>query len=227
MFRILTIVLLLILSINDIISQDAGAYYYTGPPATVVFIRKDNDGDIVWRQHTQYDSITTTNSTSTIHYNSTFYKKNMKVMYPKMPLKALIKDGKTYINISASVASIIRSATKDMFEISYEGNDLIIPHAIKPGDTIDDSKSQITMAGMTLNVDMTNIVAVKYETITTNAGEFDCIVIKMNKSEKGLTRNRVNYSYTWYARGIGMVRHDTYSPKDKLMSIEIIESITI
>ena len=45
-------------------------------------------------------------------------------------------------------------------------------------------------------------------------------MVSEHKVERGLGRNRVTTALTWYARGIGMVRHDTY---DKDMVLETSE----
>ena len=47
------------------------------------------------------------------------------------------------------------------------------------------------------------------ETITVPAGTFDCVVVKEHKVERAPLFKRDRITYTWYALGIGLVRHDT------------------
>ena len=49
--------------------------------------------------------------------------------------------------------------------------------------------------------------------------------MRERKVEKGMGRNRHTVADTWYARGIGMVRHDTYSPELELQTSERLVSI--
>ena len=65
----------------------------------------------------------------------------------------------------------------------------------------------------------------RFETITTPAGTYNCIVIREQKSEKGMGRNRHTIADTWYSKGIGMVRHDTYNLKMELLTSEILTGI--
>ena len=50
-------------------------------------------------------------------------------------------------------------------------------------------------------------------------------MVSEHKVEKGMMRNRVTTARTWYARGIGMVRHDTYDRNLKLETTEVLEKI--
>ena len=56
-------------------------------------------------------------------------------------------------------------------------------------------------------------------------GKFECIVIRERKVEKGMGRNRHTIADTWYARGVGMVRHDTHDPDLNLLTSEVLTSI--
>ena len=63
------------------------------------------------------------------------------------------------------------------------------------------------------------------EVLSTPAGDFDCVVVSEHKVEKGPGRNRVTTALTWYARGTGMVRHDTYDRNMKLETSEVLIGI--
>ena len=59
--------------------------------------------------------------------------------------------------------------------------------------------------------------------ITVPAGTFDCIVVREHKVERGPGRNRTTTGETWYARGIGYLRHDTYDKNLKLETTEVLK----
>ena len=78
---------------------------------------------------------------------------------------------------------------------------------------------------MTMNVTVTERRVLGTDTLTTPAGTFPCVIVSEHKVEKGMMRNRVTTARTWYARGVGMVRHDTYDRNLKLETTEVLEKI--
>ena len=94
-----------------------------------------------------------------------------------------------------------------------------------PGDTLPDVYASVKVLGMTMKITVTQRQVLKFETIATPAGTYDCIVIREKKLEKGLGRNRHTIADTWYSKGIGMVRHDTYNLQLELQTSEILTAI--
>ena len=116
-------------------------------------------------------------------------------------------DGTTHMDFGASVRNFIKNLFKDA-EINCEGNAAILPADMKPGDTLPEAHCVLTSGILKLTIDVTGRQVLRYETITTPAGTFDCIVVREHKVENAPMHHYDSWSQTWYARGVGYVRHD-------------------
>ena len=78
---------------------------------------------------------------------------------------------------------------------------------------------------MKYRVKVTDRKVLRYETISTPAGTFDCIVISEHKVEKAPVYKRETTALSWYSDGVGYVRHDTYNKNMHLETSEQLYSI--
>jgi hypothetical protein len=90
------------------------------------------------------------------------------------------------------------------------------------GDILPDSHCAVKVSAFTYYIDVTERVVLRKEQLTTPAGTFDCVVVREHKVEEGPMHHGDFWSDTWYAPGIGYVRHDTFDKKMRLESIEIL-----
>ena len=72
----------------------------------------------------------------------------------------------------------------------------------------------------------TGRTVLRRETITTPAGTFHCIVAREFKEETAPMHHESQWSDTWYAPGVGYVRHDELDSKFRPKTMEILVSIT-
>ena len=80
----------------------------------------------------------------------------------------------------------------------------------KPGDKLEEIHAEVAWSGIKYNIDYTERSVVKKETITVPGGTFECIVIKEHKKESAPLYKRERITYTWYALGYGMIKHDSF-----------------
>jgi hypothetical protein len=80
----------------------------------------------------------------------------------------------------------------------------------KPGDKLEEIHAEVAWSGIKYNIDYTDRSVVKKETVTVPGGTFECIVIKEHKAESAPLYKRERITYTWYALGYGMIKHDSY-----------------
>ena len=132
-------------------------------------------------------------------------------------------DGNVTSDLAASLVSAIRNFFPKM-EIKADFSPTTLPSELIPGEKLPDASAQISIKGKIFSLNVNERKVLREETVTTPAGTFDCIVVTEHKTEKFSMYNRDTVSYTWYARGVGMVRHDTYK-KGKLQTSETLVSI--
>lgn len=183
-------------------------------------------GSLKWRHTMKIVSVSSSGSGGKeVDYSSSFTKPGGAAMYGGAVALHSVIDAAG--NVSMSVSSTLESVFRNLFpnaEIRTEGGRTELPASMKPGDTLPDVFSSVTVKGLRYTVAVTERKVLRTETLHTPAGDFDCIVLSEHKVEKGPGRNRTTTAHTWYARGIGMVRHDTYDRGGKLDTVETLVS---
>lgn len=95
---------------------------------------------------------------------------------------------------------------------------------MQPGDTLPDSHSIIKVFLLKYRMSYTERRVLRQERLTTPAGTYDCVVIREHRKERGLLNKVDLWLDSWYARGVGAVRHDYYNKRMKLEESEILIS---
>ena len=189
------------------------AYFCTTKGMTLRYERYDPDGDRHWwTQTTKVNDIQKQNNGSYI-INFTANVKGVKV---KSPVKGDVNstafihpDGTVDINISEAV-SIAAKQRFSAFDFTASGGTSSLKSTIQPGEKLDEIHGAVEWSGIKYRIDYTARSVTKRETITVPAGTFDCIVVKEHKLEKAPLLKRDRITYTWYALGYGLIRHDTF-----------------
>ena len=133
----------------------------------------------------------------------------------------------TWIEPEALVSPGLMEQYKNM-EYSITGDGLSIPNSLSVGQKLPDGEVIMSVdAGvMTMNVtiNMTDREVVREEQVTTDAGTFNCFVITYtNTVEMGMRRT---FNCTqWIAKGVGMVKEESYKQNGKRMSKSILQQI--
>ena len=99
------------------------------------------------------------------------------------------------------------------FEIAVSGENLELPSGLSVGDDLADANVVMDMStggmGMKISVDITNRMVEKKESITTDAGSFDCLKISSTITTKSIMSMEMQ-TVEWMAPGVGMVKSETY-----------------
>lgn len=112
--------------------------------------------------------------------------------------------------------------------LEVKGNNMEIPLNPKPGDKLADAKVEMSMkmgfVSMKILAELTNRTVNSIEDITVTGGTFKCFKFSCDftSSAMGIKTNGKNIS--WYAKGIGTVKTESYDKDGKLMSrMELVE----
>lgn len=98
----------------------------------------------------------------------------------------------------------------------------LIPAAMQPGDTLPDTHFLMNVGSLKCSINVDGRTVLRNERIETPAGTFDCMVVRERKTEKQPIATKVTWSDSWYAPGIGYVRHDSYDKNMELESSELL-----
>lgn len=181
-------------------------------------------GELKWKHTMSIDEVLVlADGVKKIGYSSHFTKPSGAEMYGgPVRLNADISAvGDVTLDLAASLKSVFVNYLSENM-VSADNFYSTLPANMEVGDKLPDAMFVVSVKLAKYRVAIDNREVVRRERIKTPAGEFECVVVCEHKIEKGPGRNRETTAYTWYAAGIGMVRHDTY---DKKMNLETIEQL--
>lgn len=214
-------------SVAEMAGQETAPYFCNKANTTLEYIRTTAEGSIKWYHTMAIKDVNNNGDTTAINYTSYIENHKHKPYYGKKPaeLSAIITKQGVTLNVAESVAAVFRTLFPGNTKITSTGGESALPSNMVPGDTLPDVYASVKVLGMTMKITVTEREVLRFETIQTPAGTYDCIVIREKKLEKGMGRNRHTIADTWYSKGVGMVRHDTYNLDLELQTSEVLTSI--
>lgn len=161
---------------------------------------------------------------SRVDYTFALNKPNGSPMYggPSEMSVLVERDGSVRMDVGGTMKAVFSNMFPNA-EIVSAGEPTLLPADMRPGDVLPDARSVVTVRGLKYKTEVTERQVLREERITVPAGTFDCIVVREHKVERGPGRNRTTTGETWYARGIGYVRHDTYDKNLRLETTEVLK----
>ncbi|MBO7192299.1 MAG: hypothetical protein J6V17_02780 [Bacteroidales bacterium] len=225
--RLLSILAILVSVAADLMGQESAPYFCNVADTVLEYIRTTSEGDVKWYHTMRIGTVHETGDSAQIDYTSHILNHKHKPYYGDEPaeLSASITKGMVTLDVAESVAAVFRTMLPSGARITSSGGESSLPSDMVPGDVLPDVNASVKALGLTMKITVTERNVLRNETLSTPAGTFDCVVIRERKVEKGMGRNRHTIADTWYSRGIGMVRHDTYSPELELQTSEVLTVI--
>ena len=213
------------LLLPGLLGSAAEPYFCLRKGAELYYERTDATSGKLKRTTTWWiDAVAPEGAGLRVDYTFTLRKPGGAPMYggPSAMSVRVDADGTVRMDLGNSM----RAVFANMFptaEIVSVGDPTLLPAGMKPGDTLPDAHSVVTVLGMKYRTTVTERQVLRRETVTTPAGTFDCLVVREHKEERGPGINRTTTAETWYARGIGYVRHDTYDKNLRLETTEVLK----
>ena len=107
-----------------------------------------------------------------------------------------------------------------------EGDNMVFPATLKVGDTLNDYTLTLNVAGIKTQTTMHSQVVDREETVTIDGQDIECIVVKGKQDAKVLfIRTKMSHEI-WYGRGYGPIITKNYDKKGKLVSSQVLVSIS-
>jgi hypothetical protein len=214
-------------SIAALIAQDCPMYYPDKENTQMEYKQYDKKGGLSGSSVQKITSIKKTAGSTEVEVSSmSFDAKGKNIGSAK--LKARCEGGVFYIDMSNYLNQQSTDAYKDM-EMSVEGGNLEMPSIMKAGDLLKDGdiKMSFSSGGMTvmkMSVSITNRKVEAVESLTTPAGTFECYKISYDIATKmGINVNMKGVE--WYAKGVGMVKSESYTKDAKLQGSTLLTSL--
>lgn len=209
------LILLIALLLPGLAALAGEPYFCLQKGRTLYYERYDASGTKL-RRTTTLDimSVEPSGSGRRVEYGFTLRKASGAVMYGgrSVLVNEIDADGTVRADLGASLKAVIQTFLAGADPVS-NGDTALLPADMKPGDTLPEAHCSVETAALKYRIDVTERQVLRAERITVPAGTFDCMVVREHKVERGPGHHRDTVSDSWYAPGVGYVRHDTYDSK--------------
>lgn len=135
---------------------------------------------------------------------------------------AVIKDGALIIDhaekMKKSMLKTLGNLPKEEIpEIKTSGEGPLLPKMLTVGEHLASSEQSVSVLIMNTSILVSDREVSSLETIRTPAGEFECYKINESVTTASMGRSGKKFITSWYSRGIGMVKEETYDSQHRLM----------
>ena len=179
----------------------------------------DKKGKVSGYSESTVVSVKNSGTQTAVTVQSMAKDKNGKDLLQKpIDLTVMIEDGAVIMSPKALAGKVAES-------LEVTGEDLKIPANLTTGTTLNDYSITMGIAGINTTSHITGVKAVAEETLEVSGHSIPCVVVESTTSVKVLGIKRSSLQKTWYGRGIGIVKMETYDAKGKLESAQALTSI--
>ena len=193
--------------------------------ARLEYVRKiSKNGETEWRHILNVKDVTKGADGTVVTSFSTFLKANGKPYYKGDIREQVVLRENNDVWVDMEQVTIDYIKGRAGLNATAEAAPSILPADMQPGDTLPQVTGKTKVSLLTFTYRIWDRKVLRRETISVPAGTFDCVVLEERKLESGPGHNRDVLNHTWYCKGVGFVRHDTYID-GKLDTSEILYSI--
>lgn len=189
----------------------AQGYYCDRQGARLEYVRKNiKDGSTEWRHIMNINDVSKGADGTVITSASTFLKANGKPYYKGDIVEQVVLRDNNDVWVDMELVTINYIKGRAGLNATADAAPSILPADMAPGDTLPQVSGKAKVSLLTFSYRIWDRKVLRRETLSVPAGTFDCVVLQERKLETGPGHNRDVLNHTWYCKGIGMVRHDTY-----------------
>ena len=200
-------------------AQDAYFLYNEGAKLTIA--NTDTKGKHTGYSTLEVKEVVGSRSNCTVKYESMVYDKKMNPMLTApMVQEFTVKNDVVTYDPQSMVGQVMQG-----MQVTVSGTPFSLPSNAKVGDTFPDYSITMNIAGIKTTSNVTGQKVVVAETITVDGRAIDCVVIEQTTTSKVLGMNQSGTQKTWYGKGYGSVKMETYNAKGKMVSGNILVGV--
>ena len=201
-------------------SESEFAFFAMKKGAVQVFASKDANGKITSQVRNTIKEITGSKNAFAIIYEGEVLDANGKPADKDNPIilnyRVVVKDGIMYLDMKGMFGGM-EGLDGDM---QMSGTVMKIPNNLSVGQSLDDAALNIKVGFMNLSVIITERKCLAIESVTVEAGTFRGYKVSQKASTTAMGSKTESTTLTWYAKGVGTVKTETYDKNGKLLSIQ-------
>ncbi|MDR0812267.1 MAG: hypothetical protein LBN23_08395 [Paludibacter sp.] len=190
---------------------------------TQIFAQKNAKGKTQSQSRITVKKITGSGANFSIEYElETLDEKGKSLKDPLViPYTMVVKDGIMVMD-SKSIFGSQKGLEEGGAEIT--GCGVAIPADLKAGETLADAAMSVKIGFIRMSATITDVKCEAVEDISVEAGTFKAYKVSQNTTVNFMGKH-VSKTVTYYAKGAGAVRTETYDAKDNLQQIEELVSV--
>lgn len=141
------------------------------------------------------------------------------------------KNGEFSFNMSYMAGGAQMEAFEDM-EMTMDASDFQVPDLDAPvGTQLADASLKMTVGNngitmMNMTVETTNRLVAARESLTTEAGTFECVKVSQDVSTKVMMKVEAS-TIDWYSPNVGTVRSESYNKNGKLTGYSVLTKLSM
>ena len=184
-----------------------------------VFATKDAKGKITGQTRNTIKEITGAPNAFAVHYQSEVLDAKGNPNNKDNPIvfnfRVVVKDGFMYVDMKEMFGAL------DGLEgLQVSGTAVKIPNNLAVGQTLDNAAAQVRIGIINCSAVVTEGKCVAIEDVTVANNTFRCHKVsqKVNATVMGIKNESTTIS--WYAKGVGSVKTETYDKNGNLVSVQ-------
>ena len=186
-------------------------------------ITKDEKGKITGQVRNTITGITGDKNAFAIAYQSEILDEKGKPVSKDNPLilnlRVVVKDDLVYLDTKGMLA-----AMEGLDDMQVTGTAMKIPTNLSVGQSLEDASAKVRIGFINCTAVMTEGKCLAIEDVTVEAGTFKCHKISQKTNATAMGIKSEGTTLTWYAKGVGIVKSETYDKKGKLQSTQELKS---
>lgn len=190
-------------------------YFCIDKGARMTYASYDANGNITSTSVTTINDVTGGAGNWDISYTATVNDADGNAVMGPLEMTAHIDQG----NVSAALGT-----SGSIVEVT--GNVPHIPSRLAVGQLLEIGTMKISSMGVTTTANILEHKVVDREEITTPAGTFKCYVIEQTTESRIMGIRAQGTTKSWYARGVGSVKSESFDAKGNLVSSQELQKIT-
>jgi ElaB/YqjD/DUF883 family membrane-anchored ribosome-binding protein len=200
-------------------SESEYAFFSMKKGNVQVYATKDAKGKITGQTRNTIKEITGEPNAFAIHYQSEVLDAKGNPTDKKNPLvlnyRIVVKDGVMYLDMKGMFG-----AMDGLEGVQVSGTTMKIPNNLAAGQRLDDAAARVRIGFINCSAVMTEGQCLAIEDVAVEVATFRCHKVSQKVNSTAIGIRNEGTTLTWYAKGVGAIKTESYDKNGKLVSVQ-------
>jgi len=189
-----------------------------------MFVSKDDKGKVTAQTQNTIKEITGDKNAFAIDYQSEVLDAQGRPADKNNPMilnyRVVVSDGVMYLDMKG-----LFGAMNGLDDVQASGSAIKIPNNLAAGQTIPDASVRMRIGFINCTAIITEGKCLSIEDVTVEAGTFRAHKVSQKNNVTVMGIRSEGTVLTWYVKGVGAVKTETYDKNNKLISVQELKSM--